>query len=236
MIRDTLRCSTSSNAVRLLRVSLAGIALLALAQLSAAQPYPSKLIRLVTGSSAGGAADVTARQIAPRLSEALKQQIIVDNRPGVAGMVANEYVEQGGGGRLHDSLPAGVLHDRDGHPERKGSVGSDEKPRAGYPGRPLRLRRCRASLRACENGQGIDCRRSRPAQGHHVRLDGRRQQFPSRRGAVRPPRESGTVARAVQGKSPGHRGPPVGTRRHHVHPGAAVAGAPANDWLRKLAT
>ena len=59
-----------------------------------AQPYPSKLVRLVTGSSAGGAADVTARQVAPRLAESLKQQVIVDNRPGVAGMVANEYVSK----------------------------------------------------------------------------------------------------------------------------------------------
>ena len=56
------------------------------------QPYPSKLIRMVTGSTAGGAADVTTRQITPRLAEALKVQIIVDNRPGVAGMIANEYV------------------------------------------------------------------------------------------------------------------------------------------------
>jgi len=58
----------------------------------AAQAYPVKLIRVVTGSTAGGAADVTTRQITPRLADALKVQIIVDNRPGVAGMIANEYV------------------------------------------------------------------------------------------------------------------------------------------------
>src|ERR1700741_4821492 len=58
------------------------------------QAYPSKLIRMVSGSTPGGAADVTARQIAPRLSEALKAQIIVDNRPGVAGMIANEFVSK----------------------------------------------------------------------------------------------------------------------------------------------
>jgi tripartite-type tricarboxylate transporter receptor subunit TctC len=57
-----------------------------------AQAYPAKLIRLVTGSSAGGAADITAWQVASQLSESLKQQIIVDNRPGVAGMLANEFV------------------------------------------------------------------------------------------------------------------------------------------------
>jgi tripartite-type tricarboxylate transporter receptor subunit TctC len=58
------------------------------------QPYPSKLIRMVSGSTPAGAADVTARQIAPRLAEALKVQIIVDNRPGVAGMIANEFVSK----------------------------------------------------------------------------------------------------------------------------------------------
>ena len=62
-----------------------------------AQPapaYPVKLIRVVTGSTPGGGADVTARQIVPRLAEVLKAQIIVDNRPGVAGMIANELVSK----------------------------------------------------------------------------------------------------------------------------------------------
>ena len=62
-----------------------------------AQPataYPAKLIRVVTGSTPGGGADVTARQIVPRLAEVLKTQIIIDNRPGVAGMIANEQVSK----------------------------------------------------------------------------------------------------------------------------------------------
>ena len=57
-----------------------------------AQPYPSKVVRLVTGSSAGGGADITARAIQQKLVPALGAQVIVDNRPGVAGMLANEYV------------------------------------------------------------------------------------------------------------------------------------------------
>lgn len=57
-----------------------------------AQPYPAKLVRLVTGSLAGGGADITARQIAPRLGEIFGQQVLVDNRAGVAGMLANELV------------------------------------------------------------------------------------------------------------------------------------------------
>ena len=72
-------------------VALAALALVAPA---AAQQYPAKLVRVVTGSTPGGGADVTARQIVPRLAELLKVQMIVDNRPGVAGMIANEFVSK----------------------------------------------------------------------------------------------------------------------------------------------
>lgn len=61
---------------------------------AAAQQYPAKLIRLVTGSAAGGGADIAARQLVPPLADALKTQIIIDNRPGVAGMIANEFVSR----------------------------------------------------------------------------------------------------------------------------------------------
>ncbi len=73
---------------------LAAAVLLFAAGMCVAQPYPSKLIRMVTGSTPGGGADVTARQVVPRLAEWLKTQIIVDNRSGVAGMIANEYVSK----------------------------------------------------------------------------------------------------------------------------------------------
>lgn len=54
--------------------------------------YPVKLVRLVTGSAAGGGSDITARQIGPRLAEAFGQPVLVDNRPGLAGMLANDMV------------------------------------------------------------------------------------------------------------------------------------------------
>src|ERR1019366_6181138 len=47
-----------------------------------AQPYPAKIVRVVTGSVAGGGADITAGPLAQRLGEILKTQVIVDNRPG----------------------------------------------------------------------------------------------------------------------------------------------------------
>jgi tripartite-type tricarboxylate transporter receptor subunit TctC len=59
---------------------------------AAADPYPVRPIRLVVGFPPGGGVDTTARAIAPRLSERLGQQIVIDNRPGATGNVAAELV------------------------------------------------------------------------------------------------------------------------------------------------
>ena len=56
--------------------------------------YPSKPIRIVVPSSAGGGTDITARLIQPRLTERLGQQIIVDNRPGAGTMIGIEIVSK----------------------------------------------------------------------------------------------------------------------------------------------
>jgi len=53
-----------------------------------AAAYPDKPIRMLVGFAAGGGTDTTARTIGGPLSEALGQQIIVDNRPGAAGNIA----------------------------------------------------------------------------------------------------------------------------------------------------
>ena len=53
-----------------------------------AQTYPNRPIRLLVGYPPGGPADVTARLVAPHLSEALGQQIVIDNRGGAGGTVA----------------------------------------------------------------------------------------------------------------------------------------------------
>lgn len=54
--------------------------------------YPVRLIRLIVPSSPGGGTDAAARHIAPKLSELLGQQVVVDYRAGAAGMVGTEYV------------------------------------------------------------------------------------------------------------------------------------------------
>jgi len=58
------------------------------------QSYPTKPVRLFTGSGPGGGADLTSRAIAERLGKALGQQVIVENRPGATGMIANRLVAE----------------------------------------------------------------------------------------------------------------------------------------------
>jgi len=67
-------------------------ALVVLAGEAEAQPYPARPVRMVVGFAAGGATDISARALAQRLSEAMGQQVIVDNRPGAASMLAAEIV------------------------------------------------------------------------------------------------------------------------------------------------
>jgi tripartite-type tricarboxylate transporter receptor subunit TctC len=54
--------------------------------------YPSRAVRLVVPSSAGGGSDIVARIIAPKLGERLGQQVIVDNRAGAGTMIGGEVV------------------------------------------------------------------------------------------------------------------------------------------------
>lgn len=61
-----------------------------LAPLAAAQAYPERPIRVIVSVPVGGTPDLTARLIAPAMSSALGQQLVIDNRGGAGGLIGAE--------------------------------------------------------------------------------------------------------------------------------------------------
>lgn len=73
-------------------VKAAGIAALLVAAGAGAQSFPNKPFRIVVPFTPGSASDILARMIGPKMLERWGQQVVVDNRPSAAGVVAGEIV------------------------------------------------------------------------------------------------------------------------------------------------
>ena len=67
-------------------------ALAALSAPAGAQPYPNKPVKIVVPFGPGGPADVYARVIGNELTEVLKQQFVIDNKPGAGAVIGTDIV------------------------------------------------------------------------------------------------------------------------------------------------
>ena len=85
-----------STTVRRLRRFVYAVAVAAAASgaltAPAAETYPSRPLRMISASAPGSGSDVVGRIISTRLSENMGQQVVVDNRPGAAGLIGAETV------------------------------------------------------------------------------------------------------------------------------------------------
>ena len=65
---------------------------LALSLFAQAQTYPTKTVSLVVPFPAGGGTDIVARLVAQKLSESLKGNFVVENKPGASAQIGTKYV------------------------------------------------------------------------------------------------------------------------------------------------
>lgn len=70
----------------------AAVAVVAVATLATAQDYPAKPIRIIVPLTPGSGADIAGRIVARHLSEAWKQPVVVENRPGAGGQIGTQAV------------------------------------------------------------------------------------------------------------------------------------------------
>jgi tripartite-type tricarboxylate transporter receptor subunit TctC len=80
----------SESSIRSVLPRLIVAAVVAFASVAHAQYYPDRPIRIVVPYAAGGAVDIVARTVGQPLGEALKQPVIVDNRPGASANIGME--------------------------------------------------------------------------------------------------------------------------------------------------
>jgi len=78
--------------MRIARILLAGLSLVLPPAAAAAQDFPSKPIRLIVPFPAGGPNDIIARVVGQKMSELIKQPVLIDNRGGQAGVLGTDAI------------------------------------------------------------------------------------------------------------------------------------------------
>src|SRR5262245_11010840 len=79
--------NTRRRRMRWARLALAAIAAF-MALPAWAQPYPAKTVRILVGFAPGGGTDIMARALGAKMTESVKQQFVIENRPGANGNLA----------------------------------------------------------------------------------------------------------------------------------------------------
>ncbi len=80
--------------------------------LAAAQPYPSKPVRMIVPLAAGGTGDTLARVVSEEMGKLLRQPFVVENRPGSGGVIGTEAVARSApdGYTLLSASPSHLIH------------------------------------------------------------------------------------------------------------------------------
>lgn len=73
-------------------IAMAGASALGISTAARGEDWPSRAIRIVVPYAPGGIADIVARLIQPGLQDALRQPIIIENKPGASGSLGTEFV------------------------------------------------------------------------------------------------------------------------------------------------
>ncbi len=82
----------TSDGLKLLLLPLSAALAIFAVPAMAADDFPSRPVRMIIPSGAGGVTDILGRVLAPRLTQGLGQQVVVDNRPGASGIVGSQIV------------------------------------------------------------------------------------------------------------------------------------------------
>ena len=216
-------------------VAVALLAITAARSPASAQDYPNKPIKLIVPTAPAGIGDIIARQMQQKLSEA-GVTIVVENRPGAAGVIGDQRSRQGAGRRLHvpGRQPRRAV---DAAASAENSVRSGQELHAGLPRGHGAEHSGGAPVGAGQGREGADRLRQGQSGQAHLRLAGRRRVGPHRRGAVQAERRRRHHARAVQGRGAGGAGPGRRSCQHDVRRGVAGArtdprraGAAARAW------
>src|SRR5438034_512715 len=76
--------------MRLAACIVGSLALIACSSAATAQSYPVKPLRIIVPFPPGGGSDILARIVAQKLTEQMKQQVLVENRSGAGGTIGTE--------------------------------------------------------------------------------------------------------------------------------------------------